>query len=1211
MDDFKIEGIKIFVDRGARGIVIIEGRQGVVSTEEICYTCHDGSVLDSRSLAWQEGGHPVYVKPSDKVHIPKSFPLDKYGRIFCGTCHSAHGVDWGKTKQEQKLQRTIFLRFENPNSFICRQCHRDKVKGNKREKGHNHPVDVTSLEIPKEIEQLGGKVGFKKNQVICESCHKVHGAKGGYKMLIKSVENAELCGVCHKDRDVHSMKEAAEKHTHPVNVKPITARIPETFQKNGAKVGRKGEIICLSCHKLHNNSANKLLVKSNKASSLCFECHPAQKNAILKTKHDLTIKAPEEKNALGQTPAQSGPCGVCHLVHKGYAAKMWARKPSNDQDAIEKLCKSCHEKGKVAQKKLTGKISHPVGVSISKVDGETDLPLYDAETGARTFNKRKGSVTCASCHNTHQWDPEQPNNTRDLTELEGNHSNSFLRKRNDIGTPICYECHIDKSLIEGTDHDMMMMAAKHPRSHCVQILGMSGKHEMIQLPAKEVHKLMGKEKGMATGICGTCHTPHNAVYYRLWNRELGPGENSGDKLCFTCHAKGRVAEVKLLGEYTHPTGVDINRLGIEPTTKLPLYDDKLNRKSAKEGGKVMCTSCHNPHQWDAKVKKKGPGVKVEGDTGNSFTRISAQDDKFALCYDCHYDKALIVGTKHDMNVTAPREKNYRNQTVSQSGVCFACHNVHNAIAPWRLWNRSLGPGEDNMSKLCNSCHADGRVGQKKQSGQYSHPVGISILGAKADGNIPFPTYKDNLYKTPKAKVMCSSCHDPHRWDPGKKEKGDFKAEEGGFNNSFLRARNENGYGLCIQCHEGKDTLVETEHDLSVSVPDATNAFGDTVAQKGPCWQCHRVHNTLEQTRLWSRPLGPGEDGISRMCQSCHSDGRVAQKKQVGENSHPIMADMRKADGYTSWPLFNIKGKRDPNGLVACASCHDPHQWDPSIAKRGPGVNTEGDMNNSFLRKANIPSPDFCEECHKEKALVYQTDHDMSITAPESKNLLGQTVAQSGVCSACHVPHNAPNKARIFSRAFGPPFIKNFNRELGEEVDRGVQYCTSCHSPGNPAENKQPLVGLHPYGILVGIKNTAWTEAKSGFEPFRYVYKTLTRDLTVKGFQIGNFRPMYPAYDNNGMITPSGDLVCPTCHNPHVWDGDKFERGPGKNVEGWVNNSFLRTRLLYDFCTDCHSYDAIYRMKYYHHPRSREKLDPNTIFEEMRKRKYLKELQSTE
>jgi hypothetical protein len=105
--------------------------------------------------------------------------------------------------------------------------------------------------------------------------------------------------------------------------------------------------------------------------------------------------------------------------------------------------------------------------------------------------------------------------------------------------------------------------------------------------------------------------------------------------------------------------------------------------------------------------------------------------------------------------------------------------------------------------------------------------------------------------------------------------------------------------------------------------------------------------------------------------------------------------------------------------------------------------------------------------------------------------------------------------------------------------------------------------------------------------------------------------MYPVYDNNGEIISSGDLVCPTCHNPHVWDGDKFERGPGKNEEGWVNNSFLRTRLLYDFCTDCHSYDAIYRMKYYHHPRSREKLDPNTIFEEIRKRKYLKELQSTD
>lgn len=1211
MDDFKIEGIKIFVDRSARGVVLIQGRQGVVSSEEICYTCHDGGVMDSRALPWTEGGHPVYVKPSKDVTIPKSFPLDKYGRIYCGTCHSAHGVDWGKSRQEKKLKRTVFLRFENPNSFLCMQCHKNKVRGGRGEKGHNHPVNVTSIKLPDEIKKLGGKVGFRKDQVICESCHKVHGAKGGYKLLIKSVKNAELCGVCHYDRFTHSMKEASVKRTHPVNVKPITANISRNIKKLGAKVGTKGEVTCLSCHKPHNNPNEHLLVKTNKGNAICFECHPAQANAIVNTKHDLTIKAPKSKNALKQTPAQSGVCGVCHLPHKGFGAKMWSRKPSKDKDPIVQLCNSCHQKGAVGSTKLVGKISHPVGISMEGADGESKLPLYDGKTGARTFNSKKGMVVCASCHNPHQWDPEVAKNTRNVTEIEGNHANSFLRQRNDIGTPICYECHIDKSLIEGTDHDMMMMAVKHPRSHCVQMLGMSGKQEQIQLPSEEVHKLLGKEQGTSTGICGTCHTPHNAVTYPIWSRELGPGANAGDKLCFTCHAKDRVAEVKQLGRYTHPTGVDINRLGIKPITKLPLYDKNLKKISGEEGGEVHCFSCHDLHQWDPRVNKKGPGVKIEGDTGNSFTRISAQDDKFALCYDCHYDKALIVDTKHDLNLNFPNDKNYRGQNVAESGVCFVCHNVHNAVAPWRLWNRSLGPGKDAMSKLCNSCHQEGAVGQKYTVGKHSHPLGVSILKAKPDGDIPFLTYREDLYKIKKGLIMCGSCHNPHIWNPNKWEKGDGKLKEGDFSNSFLNASNDNGYGLCIICHYNKDTIVDTKHDLSVSAPDATNAFGETVAQKGPCWQCHRVHNTLQDSRLWARPLGPGDDGISQFCQACHSDGRCGYKKQVGENSHLVMADMRMADGYTSWPLFNEKGQREPTpkGLVTCGSCHNPHRWDPSVLKRGPGVNTEGDTNNSFLRARNVPAPDFCGECHVKKALVYKTDHDMAVTAPDAKNLLGQTVFEGGTCSACHVPHNAAYKPRIFAREPGPPFIGNFNTELGEEVDWAVQFCTTCHSSGAPGEAKEPPVGLHPYGFHVSSSSTVFSEATLQFEPLKYLYKTITRTMTVRDFREGIGRPQFSPYDNYGYISSAGDLTCPTCHNLHVWEADKFETGPGINTEGKVNDSFLRPKLLYNFCIDCHSYDALYRMKYFHHPRSREKLDPNTIFEELRKRKFIKDFQS--
>ncbi len=99
-----------------------------VATAEMCYSCHDGSTVDSRQSVFNDRRHQAGIVPSKEVKIPAIFPLDEEGKMDCGTCHSAHGVS-----TLPGIEKTIFLRTTNENSEMCVMCHVDKNKDLKRD----------------------------------------------------------------------------------------------------------------------------------------------------------------------------------------------------------------------------------------------------------------------------------------------------------------------------------------------------------------------------------------------------------------------------------------------------------------------------------------------------------------------------------------------------------------------------------------------------------------------------------------------------------------------------------------------------------------------------------------------------------------------------------------------------------------------------------------------------------------------------------------------------------------------------------------------------------------------------------------------------------------------------------------------------------------------------------------------------------------------
>lgn len=121
-------------------------------------------------------------------------------------------------------------------------------------------------------------------------------------------------------------------------------------------------------------------------------------------------------------------------------------------------------------------------------------------------------------------------------------------------------------------------------------------------------------------------------------------------------------------------------------------------------------------------------------------------------------------------------------------------------------------------------------------------------------------------------------------------------------------------------------------------------------------------------------------------------------------------------------------------------------------------------------------------------------------------------------------------------------------------------CRSCHDKEKVAAAKVPVKLGHPNDVKV-VSVRGWP-----------------RPGQVFGF--------YPVYDADGNVVNSGVISCPTCHNAHQWKPGDPSEGTGSNVEGNVQNSFLRNRSNFNLCTNCHGLDALFRYKYFHGETSR-------------------------
>ncbi|MBI4825985.1 MAG: cytochrome c3 family protein [Nitrospirae bacterium] len=760
-----------YLEHKGSDLVEFESRK-VESKPEMCFSCHDGSVVDSRARVYNDHRHKINRVPPPDMKIPEIFPLDEAGKMQCSTCHTAHGVS-----SEMGIEKTIFLRASNKNSSICIMCHPEKDGGIDR---GNHPIGVRKdFILPQKLFGYGSKEGEEKNQIICETCHTVHGSPNE-SFLIESSSNSGLCLECHRDKNIFT-DDGRRKPFHVVNSRFEKVRIPDELIRKGAKLGPNNEIICQTCHKVHNNMIEKqlLLIIKDEGSGLCLTCH-TDKKYIEQTKHNLANSAPGEKNLDGKTVSEAGVCSSCHLPHKA------ARKLYIEKDYTTSLCLSCHSKKNIAEEKIPDDYRHPVDVSpfekkksdseiilttISAEKEKLDLPLFNIY-GAQDKN---GEITCATCHDPHRWRSDSTEGEI-RKEVKGDINTSFLRKPS---PELCSSCHSGKFSIKNSKHDMNKVAP-------------------------DEKNILGQKPG-ESGLCGICHLVHGGQQNYLWARpiEIKSGVVVQD-LCVNCHNDKGIARKKVVKDYSHPVNIMPSEKEIDTT--LPLFD--FNGKVSKNG-LMTCQTCHDPHRWDPDDIITEDHSKIEGDSRNSFLRL---DNSYSsrLCVNCHAKQSLVVGTDHDLNITAPDEKNVNGHTAAESGACSACHLVHNGPSSFKLWARPYILNYVSgglMESLCISCHSKGQSAEAKIPPIATHPTGMlvdNILRADKHSIDFSPLFdeKNGSYISV-GNISCPTCHNAHQWNPVLKEKGPNKNLDGDVTNSFLRNVSYNN--ICIDCH-GLDAL---------------------------------------------------------------------------------------------------------------------------------------------------------------------------------------------------------------------------------------------------------------------------------------------------------------------------------------------------------------------------------------------------------------------
>ncbi len=983
-----------------------------VSSERMCFSCHDGSVGDSRLRVWDVAGmaHKTGTPLKEGMQKLSELPLSD-GKITCMTCHTAHGEQNNGTGLTD-ISNSLFLRMPNDTSQLCKSCHTDK------DGKDSHSMKTLNKDLVPGVVSKDGMVGSGGNMA-CTSCHTVHGA-GVKELTIADGGDMSLCRVCHED--LFSDKKTGEEHftPHVAYKLPLTSDAENAIKAGGGLLGPDGGLVCYSCHKVHSAKGQSILIFPEKGEALCGECHKGFEK-VSGGSHDMR-RAKGFKTPDGRTAEEAGVCGSCH---GGHTWRLGEKSVSSDK--ITDMCMTCHSKdGPAAGKAI-------------------NLNMYNHFTGdidAQFFSKNM----------------KAPGNAAELSKSAGRFLTAFLSDKRALKTVFA-----DKRMTCVTCHDVhsdgRMMVREDAKSGKLCVSCHEEKAGTLSTPH-------GDSK--VDGTCLGCHDIHNSK-----DKGLVRGGASDDG-CLTCHGEQSVksaemprgmvksmpAELVYKG-HNHPTGIGRP----EP------FPAPMNNKA---DGKLSCVSCHDPHisdkngvmggsfvRTDSRMKSPddfcalchdkekavaatshGPDIKKAPLANKRTGRVAGTCDGChkvhnayssegipsvdavygspdSLCLNCHSDTGSAKDKKIDVSLghkTGLLDKEPKDAPLDyftqENGKyylrCSTCHDPHlNGPKPGAEGNisDSFLKKLDNQVNICVSCHEDkGRVStgghgvanfQRKTADIEARVKTGDICGSCHTMHNSKPKYlmdgdtdsdrcmvchdKDKMSvkyvgmthrtdvdikpeladKLPliDGRISCKTCHMVHNATPG-----------------LIRGKSGRGEDLCGVCHEDKGTVLQSKHNMRI------NGIKDRdikkMAAENGCEPCHASHDPDRKTSVAIGKVASGGFAIESHCVSCHTKNGLASDSVPESLRHSSVMKTLKSIEKLAPYIYDASGRKSALGDIDCSTCHDPHKWSADPAKAGQfykeGLKIQSDNTTSFLKKG-VPG-EFCIVCHEDPQEWFNNFH---------------------------------------------------------------------------------------------------------------------------------------------------------------------------------------------------------------------------------------------